>query len=194
LRLDRLSLICVWLAGAAPHVAHAANPDDSAGFRRVETGLGGQFMPIGWFDVADQAARSLRAYPALGGHAFIDYRLGPIMSVGAGGQITANVIPNRTDYVVGTMYGATFRVGARYPTLGRCEPYGMVTGGYSVISLSSGSARGLLTGVSAGVHLKLGPRHRIFGQLGYERGFQTVEGAAYSPSYLVTALGWLMAL
>lgn len=191
-----LLLIGILLACAMSRVALGTGLDEPVAFRRIETGAAAQFMPIGWFNLTDPAGRSFRAYPALGGNAFIDYRLGPIMSIGVGAEITANVIPNQASYVTGIMYDATVRVGARYPMVGRFEPYGMVTAGYSVISFSAGmnSARGLLAGVSAGVQVKLGSRQRIFGQLGYQHGFQAVDGSDYAPSYVVTTLGWLMAL
>ena len=54
-------------------------------------------MPVGWFELADPAGRSFRAYPALGGAAFADLRLTPVLAVGVATELTANVIPNRAD-------------------------------------------------------------------------------------------------
>jgi opacity protein-like surface antigen len=194
--MKRVGLAFALLATFGSEITpRAASLDDVGSIRRVELGIGLRFMPVGWFNLSEQSGRSFRAYPALGGQAFLDYRLTPVLNLGLGGEITGNVIPNRSEYVVGTMYAATLRLGARYPTQGRFEPYGTVTAGYSMISPSPGSssARGPLVGGWGGGWVKLGEMNKIFGEVGYERGFQTVAGAAYAPSYLVTELGWMVA-
>jgi hypothetical protein len=164
-------------------------------FRRVELGIGARFMPVGWFELADPAGRSFRAYPALGGAAFADLRLTPVLAVGIATELTANVIPNRADYQVGTLWAAVLRVSARYPTSGRFVPFATVSGGYSKITFPADvSATGALLGGSLGVRVALGTRQGLFGELGYERGFQTQPAGNYAPSYLVTELGWLVSL
>lgn len=170
--------------------------DAQSDSRSVEIGIGPQFMPVGWFGLDDQAGRSFRAYPALGGGAFVDYKLFSIVSIGLGVQVTGNVIPNRSAFVVGTMYDSMLRFGIRYPTTVRLEPYAVLMTGYSVIALGGGmnAARGFMVGSSAGVHLKVAQRHRLFTEIGYQHGFQTFDGSAYSPRYLVARVGWILAL
>jgi hypothetical protein len=189
-----LALVALFSASRPSRVAAVGENGDNAP-PRFELGLGARFMPVGWFNLTDPAGRSFRAYPALGGDVFFDHRLGRAFSVGVGVEVTGNVIPNRSDYVVGTLYGGTLRLGARYPTPSRFEPFAMVTCGYSLISFSSGtsSAGGALLGAWVGSHIKLGSTTRLLAQLGYERGFQTISGDDYAPSYVVTELGWLVA-
>lgn len=176
-----------WCGASAAEVGDVAGP-------RFELGIGARFMPTGWFDLADASDRSFRAYPALGGEVFLDRRLGPIFSVGLGAEVTGNVIPNRSDYVVGTLYAGAARIGARYPTASRFKPFATLTGGYSLISFSSGpsSATGALVSGWLGTQVTLGATNRVLAQVGYERGFQTLSGGDYAPSYLVTELGWLV--
>jgi len=166
-----------------------------ASTRRIETGIALRFMPVGWFDLADASNRhGFRAYPALGIAPFVDYRIHRYFSVGFSPEITLNVIPNRSDYVVGKMFVADARLQARYPNQSRFEPYGIVTGGYSVIWRDGiGSAEGPTVGGTVGCRVKLGQRHAIFGEIGYQKGFQTADGGAYGPSYLITSVGWQVA-
>jgi hypothetical protein len=158
----------------------------------MEAGGGLRFMPIGWFDLGDQPGRKFRAYPALGGQLFFDYKLSQMLSLGVSGEITGNVIPNRSDYQVGTMYTGSVRFSARYPTEKRWQPFVMVTVGYSRIALSSSNASGLAVSGWTGLRLNLTTRHRIFAQAGYEMGLQQLDGNNYAPSYLITELGWLI--
>jgi len=153
-------------------------------------------MPVGWFDLADASGRKgFSAYPALGIAPFGDYRIGRYFSVGFSPEITLNVIPNRSDYYAGKMLVADARLQARYPNQGRFEPYGIVTGGYSVIWRAGGvgSAKGPTVGGMVGCRLKIGGRHAIFAEVGYQKGFQTADGGAYGPSYVITSAGWQVA-
>jgi hypothetical protein len=110
-------------------------------------------------------------------------------------EITGNVIPRQDFYRVGTLYAAKARLGAHYSLTGRFEPFVTLAGGYSVISLADTSpcARGVVVGGAAGLKLKLGTAHRLFAQLGYEAGFQKLDGHAYGPRFLVTEFGWALA-
>jgi len=158
---------------------------------RFEAGLGLRFMPIGWLDMPDVANRSFRAYPALGFAPFVDYRLSRFFSVGISPEVTLNVVPNRSGYHGGEMLVLDARLSARYPYQGLIEPYAIVTGGYSVIWRNEASAAsGPAVGATLGLRLKFAQRHAVFAELGYQRGFQRVEGQAYSPSYLIMGAGW----
>jgi hypothetical protein len=165
--------------------------------RRIETGMGLRFMPVGWFDLTDASKREgFRAYPALGIAPFIDYRVHRYVSIGFSPEITLNVIPNRADYYVGKMFVADARLQARYPNQWHFEPYAIVTGGYSVIwrAGGAGSAKGPTVGGMVGCRVQIGKRHAIFGEVGYQKGFQTADGGAYGPSYVITGAGWQLAL
>jgi hypothetical protein len=174
----------------------ATAQDDYVAFRyRAEIGLGLRLMPIGWFDLADASHRSgFRAYPAGGLAPFVDYRLNRYFSAGFSPEITLNVIPNRSDYVVGKMLAAHARVQIRYPNKSRYEPYALLTGGYSVILRDgSDSASGPIASLALGVRAQVSDRNSVFAETGYQRGFQTRQQYAYAPSYLVVSAGWQVA-
>jgi hypothetical protein len=193
--LTAACLVGVVSVGEAKHAC--AQGVDSSAPRRVEAGIGLRFMPVGWFDLADTSGRKgFSAYPALGIAPFGDYGIGRYFSVGFSPEITLNVIPNISDYHVGRMLVADARLQARYPNQGRFEPYAIVTGGYSVIWRAGGvgSAKGPTVGGMVGCRVKIGGRQAIFAEVGYQKGFQTVDGGAYGPSYVITSAGWQVAL
>ncbi len=83
------------------------------------------------------------------------------------------------------------RLQLRYPTQMRFEPYAMLTGGYSIIWRDgASSATGLVSGGALGAGIILSRRHALFFEVAYQRGFQTVEGSDYGPSYLIVTAGW----
>jgi len=175
----------------APGAANAADRDGTELPARVELGLGLRFMPIGWFDMNDVANRDFRAYPALGFAPFVDYRVSRYFSAGFSPEVTLNVIPNRSDYHRGDMLTPAVRLQARYPGWGWIEPYAIATGGYSIIWRSdASSASGPVAGGALGLRLSFARRHAAFAELGYQKGFQRVDGQAYGPSYLLTGAGW----
>jgi hypothetical protein len=149
-------------------------------------------MPIGWFDLEDGAHRNgFRAYPALGFAPFIDYRLHRYVSLGFSPEITLNVIPNRSDYHVGEMLLGNARLQVRYPNRSRFEPYAVLASGYSVICRSGAdAASGPVAGGALGLRARVAGWHAIFTELTYQKGFQTVDGGAYGPSYLIIGAGW----
>jgi hypothetical protein len=151
-------------------------------------------MPVGWFDLADAWNRKFRAYPALGLAVYGDYLVNGYLSIGVSPEVVWNIVPSRADDLVGTMYAANLRIGARYPGFRLVEPYGVLAGGYSIITLadSNNSAKGFLISAVAGLRLKLWPRHSLFGEAGYQKGFQRLAGGAYAPSFLITGAGWQM--
>ena len=172
---------------------HAQEPSSLVS-HRTEVGLGLRFMPIGWFDLADGAHRTgFRAYPALGFAPFVDYRLNRYFSVGVSPEVTLNVIPNRSDYVVGEMLLLNARLQVRYSDR-RLEPYALLTGGYSVIRRdASDSAWGAVVGAALGLRAKFAHRHGVFAEVDYQKGFQTVNDRAYGPSYIIVSAGWQVA-
>ena len=188
-------LLSVWTAtslmvlGAANGHAQGQTELSSS---RVDVGLGLRFMPVGWFDLQDGAHRSgFRAYPALGFAPFVDYRLHRYVSLGFSPEVTLNVIPNRSDYVVGEMLLGNARVQVRYPNRSRFEPYAILTGGYSVIWRSGDdAASGPVAGGALGLRARVAGTHAIFAELTYQKGFQTLDGGAYGPSYLIIGAGW----
>ena len=179
-----------------PTVTHAQQGVQAPGVvneadgARSETGIALRFMPIGWFDMDDVANRDFRAYPALGFALFLDHRLHRYFSVGVSPEVTLNVIPNRSDYSNGRMATLAARLQAQYP--GRViEPYAIATGGYSLIwRVGTSRASGPVVGATLGLRLRFAKQHAVFGELGYQKGFQRVDGGAYGPSYLITGAGW----
>jgi hypothetical protein len=107
--------------------------------------------------------------------------------------MTLNVIPNRSDYYVGTMLAGDARIQLRYPTQTRFEPYAMATCGYSVIwRADASSAKGPVVGGAVGSRLRLSSRHSVFLEAAYQKGFQKVDGGDYGPSYVIVSAGWLV--
>jgi hypothetical protein len=159
---------------------------------RLEAGIGLRFMPIGWFDLYDGAGRTgFRAYPALGLAPFVDYRVNPYFSVGVSPELTFNVIPNRSDYVVGEMLVADIRTQVRYPNDSGIEPYAAFNTGYSVIRRSgTDSARGAVLTGGLGARFRVSARQKLFFEVDYQRGFQSIDNEAYAPSYLIVVAGW----
>lgn len=154
-----------------------------------EAGIALHFMPIGWFELSDTAGRDFRAYPAYGVALFVEHVLHRYFSVGIAPEVTLNVIPNRAAENIASMINLAARVQARYP--GHVtEPYAIVTGGYSLISReASGRAWGPVVGASLGVRLWYTKRRSVFGELGYQKGFQRADGSQYGPSYLIIGAG-----
>jgi hypothetical protein len=204
LRPNVFSLIValLWVADAhadqgeqATGVANDAASDAAYLPGQFETGLGLRFMPVGWFDMYDVANRDFRAYPALGFAPFLDYRLGRYFAVGISPELTLNVVPNRSDYHGGEMLTFAARLQGRYPVQEHIEPYAIATAGYSVIwRADTSAASGPAVGGSLGLRLRFAKRHAVFAELSYQRGFQRVDGQAYSPSYLITGAGWQVGL
>ena len=187
--LGLLTFLCPTVARAQPGEQTQGIPKESDG-ARFETGIALRFMPVGWFDMSDVANRDFRAYPALGFALFIDHRLHRYFSVGISPEVTLNVIPNRSDYSNGRMLTLAGRLQTQYP--GRViEPYAIATGGYSLIwRVGTSRASGPAVGATLGLRLRFARRHAVFGELGYQKGFQRVDGGAYGPSYLITGAGW----
>jgi len=163
---------------------------------RVEAGLGLRFMPIGWFDLSDAGNQTgFRAYPALGIAPFLQYEIDRYIGIGFSPELTLNVIPNRSDYHVGEMLAGVVRMEARYPNRTRFQPYAVATGGYSVIwRANANSAKGFVVEAGIGSRLVLASRHALFIEIDYQKGFQTVDGGDYGPSYFVIGSGWQIGL
>jgi len=178
-----------------PTVSYAQHDDRFRGANeetaaaRYEGGIALRFMPIGWFEIPDVAGRDFRAYPALGFALFVDRVLHRYFCVGISPEVTLNVFPNRADYSVGNMLTFAARLQAQYP--GHViEPYAVATGGYSLIWRDDGGrAWGPAVGASLGVRLRLSTRRALFGELGYQKGFQRADGSPYGPSYLIIGAG-----
>lgn len=188
-----LRLIVAFAGAAGLSLPVRAETEDEGQVRRerFEVGLRVQFMPIGWFDLADTSHRAdFRAYPAFGVAVFGDYRLNPYLSFGVSPEITLNVFPNRADSEVGDRLVLDGRVQLRYPSR-LFEPYVVVAGGYSRIFRSyKGTAQGPVVAAVLGGRGRLGRGHALIAELGYQKGFEFDSAGDYSPAYLVTGLGW----
>jgi hypothetical protein len=183
-----LALLAVAAAASWSRAALAEEQD-----QRLEFGIVARFMPTGWFDWSSHTP--LRAYPALGGALFIDWRLHRFISIGFMPELTLNVIPKlATGYPVSAMTTGSIRLKAQYPDWQVVIPYLLLAPGYSVLSRyggdQTGDAHGFSLGAYGGVRVPVSRRNSILAEGGYLRGFQADGGRAYAPSYLVLALGW----
>ncbi len=182
-----------WLAGHSLTWSRTALADQPE--QRFELGIVGRFMPTGWFDWSKHTPSDLRAYPALGGAPFVDWRLDRAVSIGFMPEVTLNVIPKlATDYPVSTMITGSLRLKAQYPDWRLVIPYVLVAPGYSLLfrygGAPAGDAHGFSLGAYGGLRFPVSKRNAIVAEGGYLQGFQSDGGRAYAPSYLVVALGW----
>ena len=102
-----------------------------------------------------------------------------------------NVIPNRSDYVVGNMAAGELRLVLQAPMWRWLTPYLVLAGGYSAIFLSTETAHGFIADAAIGLRLHF-RRHALLAEIGYMHGFQNREQGAYAPSYVLLSLGWRM--
>lgn len=189
MRFSQLALPVLLIASTLGAPLRAAASTDDA---PLDVGVAIRAMPVGWFDLADPWNRSFRAFPAFGGSLFLDYTINRYVRVGASPSLTLNIIPNRSNYLVGTLFSGKARVVVQLPISQYVVPYLLVDGGYSAIFLDGGdTAHGLIASASLGLRVPI-RRHAVFLELGYEHGFQQLEGGAYAPSYGVVSLGWQM--
>ena len=83
------------------------------------------------------------------------------------------------------------RLQVRYPNRSRFEPYAVLASGYSVICRSGAdAASGPVAGGALGLRARVAGTHAIFAELTYQKGFQSLDGGAYGPSYLIIGAGW----
>jgi hypothetical protein len=170
--------------------------------RRVDVGLGLRFMPTGSFEWSGRPGHpsTLKAIPALGGAPFVDYRLNQFFSVGFMPELTLNVLPDAHDYTGAIMMAGSFRVKAQYPEWRFVVPYVLFSPGYAWLfdfensSVGDVRSHGFVLGAYGGARVPVSPRHAVFAEAGYLRGFQKNGDQSYAPSYLVLALGWQAAL
>lgn len=172
--------------------------------KRIEVGLAARFMPTGWFEWSGRpgtAETDLGAYPALGGALFVDYRLTPVVSIGFMPELTLNVIPRTTYYPVSAMVAGSLRLKVEYPGLRVLAPYALIAPGYASMSAYNGAcggcggdAHGFVLGAYAGLRIRIGTRHSLFAEGGYQRGFQKNGESSYAPSYVVLAAGWQVSI
>jgi hypothetical protein len=171
--------------------------------RRIDMGLVLRFMPTGrfeWTGRATGASSDLRAYPAIGGAPFVDYRLNDYASVGFMPDLTLNVIPKVDFYPVSAILAGSLRLKAQYPGWRFIVPYVLLAPGYSAVieygnaGGSSGNAHGFVLSAYGGTRIPIVRRHSIIAEAGYMRGFQRSSDRSYSPSYLVLGLGWQVSL
>jgi len=160
---------------------------------RVEAGIDALHAGC-WFDPLTRRAGKVSSRTSSGYRAVWDYRNGRYFSVGFSPEY-----PERDSEQIGLttlakMLVADARLQGALPTRA-LWPYGIVTGGYSVIWRAGGvgSAKGPTVGGMVGCRLKIGGRHAIFAEVGYQKGFQTADGGAYGPSYVITSAGWQVA-
>lgn len=189
-----------WLFATAALVLLCSTARANEPERRLELGVAFRFMPTGWFDWSRHAPSSLRAYPALGGAAFVDYRVHRYFSVGFMPELAFNVIPKlATDYPASKMVAVSLRLKAQYPEWSFAVPYVLLAPGYSWLigdrDLSEeGDARGFLLAAYGGLRVPITARHAVIAEAGYAHGFQEDGNRAYAPSYLVVTLGWQASL
>ncbi len=191
MRLSQTPLLVLLAAGLGiPFRAAAASEKDAP----LRIGAAIRAMPVGWFELADPWNRSFRAYPAFGGSLFLDYTVHPFVRVGVSPSLTLNVIPNRSDYAVGTLFSGKARAVVQIPISRFVVPYVLLEAGYSAIFREEvETAHGLLASGSLGLRVPI-RSHAVLLELGYEHGFQELGGRAYAPSFCVVSLGWEMGL
>jgi hypothetical protein len=167
--------------------------------RGVDIGIVLRFMPTGWFNWSGRAedpSSRLRAYPALGGAPYVDFRWSRYASVGFMPELTLNVIPKVEHYPVSALLAGSLRLKLQYPDWHSVVPYLIVAPGYSLIAryesvgAGDGSAHGFVAGAYAGLRTQVSSHHALLVEAGYLHGFQKTGGDSYAPAYVVVGLGW----
>jgi len=166
---------------------------------RGHAGLRALFMFTGTFELGYGGGTSRApAFPALGLAPYVDFSLTRYLLVGLGAELLLNVIPNIYAYHGAKMLNGTIRVVGMLPLIGRLGTYAVVAGGYSALFADGiGNPRGPVLEGLAGLTLTVWGRNAIFGEVGYQVGFQRAhpgpndqQFGQYAARYLQTGFGW----
>jgi len=164
-----------------------------------QVGLRALFMPAGTFELGYGGGTSrASAFPALGLSPYVDFSVTRYLLVGVATELLLNVIPDIYAYQGATMLNVTVRMVGVVPLTTRLGGYGVVAGGYSALFADGiGNPRGpILEGVVGAIFTVRG-RNAVFGEVGYQVGFQRAHPGAndqqfgqYAARYLQTGFGW----
>lgn len=166
---------------------------------RGQVGLKVLAMPSGTFELGYGGGTSRApAFPALGLSPYADFSVTRYLLVGVGAELLLNVIPDIYAYQSATMLNLVVRAVGVAPLTTRLGGYGVITGGYSALFADGiGNPRGPVMGGAIGVTLTIWGRNAVFGEVGYQVGFQRAHPGAddqqfgqYAVRYLQTGFGW----
>ena len=181
----------LFLAGARPCLG---SPE------RGQVGLRALFMPSGTFELGYGGGTSRApAIPALGLSPYVDFSVTRYLLVGVATELLLNVLPDIWPYPGGTtMLNVTVRMVGVAPLTTRLSCYGVVAGGYSAMFANGiGNPRGPVLEGAVGVTFTVWGRNAVFGEVGYQVGFQRahpgpndMQFGQYAARYLQTGFGW----
>ena len=166
---------------------------------RGQVGLRALVMPSGTFKLGYGGGTSRApAFPALGLSPYVDMSVTRYLLVGVAAEFLWNVIPDIYPYQGARMLNVTARVVGVAPFTARLGGYGVVAGGFSAMFAHGiGNPRGPVLNWAVGVTCTVWGRNAVFGEVGYQIGFQRAHPGAndqqfgqYAARYLQTAFGW----
>jgi hypothetical protein len=119
-----------------------------------------------------------------------DYSITSNFFVGFSPLVTLNVKGKDQTGDASKEYDFMLRVGGNLPLADKLQVYGYLNPGYSIISPSQGdSAKGFVVGAHAGAMFDVATNVFLNGELGYQLGFQSVDGADLQSRFFQIGLG-----
>jgi hypothetical protein len=182
---------------APPPTATTNGPATGAPESKMRVGLNIVPMPfLGKLSFsAGGISGSSDAAFAFGVMPVFDYAINQNLFVGAGPMATFNVKGKDSTGDAAKEYDLMLRVGYQLPVADKLTGFGYLAPGYSIVSPSQGdSAKGLVVGLHVGAMYDVTPTMFVNGQLGYQLGFQSVDGADFKTRYFQIGLGGGMRL
>jgi len=146
--------------------------------------VGGSFgiLPSGSFNEDDGMGSTVSSDLAMAYalNAIVEYQLSPLISIGLNPRYVFNVIPSDATGDAASMLDLRARVSAGQDVAPQIRVYGFAAVGWSIIyppssAMSSVNSSGPTATGGAGVSYAVNPRLRMFGEGGYEVGFQSIS-------------------
>jgi hypothetical protein len=127
---------------------------------------------------------------AFGAAPVFDYLINSNLFVGATVLGTFNVKPKDATGDAAKEYDLMLRIGGNIPLADKLQGYGYLSPGYSIISPPQGdSAKGFVVGAHVGAMFDVTSSVFLNGELGYQLGFQSVDGNDSQTRFFQIGLG-----
>jgi Outer membrane protein beta-barrel domain len=120
----------------------------------------------------------------------IDYLFNPYFFAGFAPQFTFNVKGKNAEGDAGKAVDLLVRLGGNAPVADTIELYGYVAPGYSIVIPAMGdNSTGFTLGFHGGAILELSPTMFANFEIGYQLGYQQLNGFDYKLNYFQVGLG-----
>jgi hypothetical protein len=149
---------------------------------KASVGAQVELLPVGSFHLGtDQQSMDPSAAVAYGIGGTFDYAVHEHVSIGVAPRLVLNVVPTGDDFDEAddaTELDLRARLKVHTPVAPGVEAYGYLAPGYSILfddDEDVDSATGFAIAVGAGATYDLTPAMYVSGEVGYQKGFQSVE-------------------